>query len=104
MPLRALFFGTPAFSVPCLDALASIAEVVGVVCQPDKPVGRGLTMTAPPVKQRAVALGLPVIQPTKLRTGEVAEWARAQRADVAVVIAYGRILPQDVLDAPRLGA
>ena len=103
MPLRALFFGTPAFSVPCLDALASIAEVVGVVCQPDKPVGRGLTMTAPPVKQRAVALGLPVIQPTKLRTGEVAEWARAQRADVAVVIAYGRILPLDVLDAPRLG-
>jgi len=103
MALRALFFGTPAFSVPCLDALASIAEVVGVVCQPDKPVGRGLTLTAPPVKQRATELGLPVVQPTKLRTGEFAEWVRAQRADVAVVIAYGRILPQDVLDGPRLG-
>jgi methionyl-tRNA formyltransferase len=103
MPLRALFFGTPAFSVPCLDALTSVAEVVGVVCQPDKPVGRGLTLTAPPVKQRAEALGLAVVQPTKLRTGEFAGWARAQRADVAVVVAYGRILPQDVLDAPRLG-
>jgi methionyl-tRNA formyltransferase len=101
--LRALFFGTPAFSVPCLEALASIAEIVGVVCQPDKPVGRGLTLTAPPVKQRAMALGLTVVQPTKLRTGEFAEWVRAQRADVAVVIAYGRILPQDVLDGPRLG-
>jgi methionyl-tRNA formyltransferase len=101
--LRALFFGTPAFSVPCLEALASIADVVGVVCQPDKPVGRGLTLTAPPVKQRAEALGLPVVQPTKLRTGEFAAWVRAQSADVAVVIAYGRILPQDVLDGPRLG-
>ena len=103
MTFRALFFGTPAFSVPCLDALASVADVVGVVCHPDKPVGRGLTLTAPPVKQRAEALGLPVVQPTKLRTGEFAAWVRAQNADVALVVAYGRILPQDVLDGPRLG-
>jgi methionyl-tRNA formyltransferase len=101
--VRALFFGTPAFSVPCLDALASVAEVVGVVCQPDRPVGRGLTLTAPPVKQRALDLGLALVQPTKLRTGEFAAWVRAQDADVALVVAYGRILPPDVLAGPRLG-
>jgi methionyl-tRNA formyltransferase len=103
MSLRALFFGTPAFSVPCLDALTSVAEVVGVVCQPDKPVGRGLTLTAPPVKQRAAELGLPVTQPTKLRTGDFAQWVRDQKVDVALVVAYGRILPLEVLGGPRLG-
>jgi methionyl-tRNA formyltransferase len=101
--MRALFFGTPAFSVGCLDALASVAEVVGVVCQPDKPVGRGLALTAPPVKQRAIELGFPVVQPTKLRTGEFGAWVRAQSVDVALVVAYGRILPDDVLSGPRLG-
>ena len=103
MAFRALFVGTPAFSVPCLDALVSVAEVVGVVCQPDKPVGRGLTLTPPPVKIRATELGLPVVQPTKLRTGEFGQWVRDQKVDVALVVAYGRILPQDVLDGPRLG-
>ncbi len=102
-PLRAIFFGTPALSVPSLEALASIANVVGVVCQPDKPVGRGMKLAAPPVKERALAMGLPVVQPAKLRTGEFAAWVREQNADVALVIAYGRILPQDVLDGPRLG-
>ncbi len=101
--MRALFFGTPSFAVPSLDALCSIAEVVGVVCQPDKPSGRGLTLTPPPVKARALERGIPVVQPTNLRTGEFAEWVRAQRADVAVVVAYGRILPKDVLEAPRMG-
>ncbi len=89
--------------MPSLDALAQAAEVVAVVCQPDKPAGRGLTMTPPAVKVRAGELGLPVVQPTKLRTGEFGAWAREQRADVALVVAYGRILPRDVLDAPRLG-
>ncbi len=103
MSTRALFFGTPDFSVPSLEALAEIATVVGVVCQPDRPSSRGLKVTAPPVKTRALSLGFPVVQPTKLRTGEFAEWVRAQNADLALVIAYGRILPQDVLDGPRLG-
>jgi methionyl-tRNA formyltransferase len=103
MSFRALFFGSPAFAVPSLDALHGFAAVVGVVCQPDKPAGRGLTMTAPAVKTRALELGLTVLQPTKLRTGEVAAWARSLGADVALVVAYGRILPRDVLDAPRLG-
>jgi methionyl-tRNA formyltransferase len=100
---RALFFGTPAFAVPCLDALVKIAEVRGVVCQPDKPQGRGLTLTPPPVKARAIELGLPVLQPTKLKTGELAQWVREQAVDVALVVAYGRILPADVLAGPRLG-
>jgi methionyl-tRNA formyltransferase len=100
---RAVFFGTPQFAVPCLDALAEIADVAAVVCQPDRPSGRGLELTAPPVKQRALALGLPVVQPTKLRTGEFAAWLREQEVDVALVVAYGRILPKDVLEAPRLG-
>jgi methionyl-tRNA formyltransferase len=100
---RAVFFGTPQFAVPCLEALVEIAEVVGVVCQPDRPQGRGLELTAPPVKRRALELGLNVVQPTKLKTGEFAAWLHEQKVDVALVVAYGRILPQDVLDAPRLG-
>lgn len=100
---RAVFFGTPQFAVPCLDALFEIADVVGVVCQPDRPQGRGLELTPPPVKQRALELGLTVVQPTKLRTGEFAQWLRDQKVDVALVVAYGRILPKDVLEAPRLG-
>ncbi|MDB4939414.1 MAG: Methionyl-tRNA formyltransferase [Labilithrix sp.] len=100
---RAVFFGTPQFAVPCLEALTEIADVVAVVCQPDRPQGRGLELTAPPVKKRALELGLNVVQPTKLKTGEFAAWLRDQKVDVALVVAYGRILPQDVLDAPRLG-
>lgn len=101
--MRTLFFGTPRFAVHCLDALAETTEVVGVVCQPDKPTGRGLTLTAPPVKVRALERGLAVVQPTKLRTGEFAAWTLAQDVDLALVVAYGRILPKPVLDATRLG-
>jgi methionyl-tRNA formyltransferase len=102
-PVRALFFGSPPFAVPSLDALHAIADVRAAVCQPDRPAGRGLELTAPAVKVRAIELGIRVVQPTKLRTGEFAAWAREERADVALVVAYGRILPRDVLDAPRLG-
>ncbi len=100
---RALFFGTPAFAVPSLDALCDVSDVVGAVCQPDKPSGRGLAIAPPPVKARALSLGIPVVQPVKLRTGEFAEWVKGQNADVAVVVAYGRILPASVLAATRLG-
>jgi methionyl-tRNA formyltransferase len=102
-PFRALFFGSPAFAVPSLDALHEIAEVAGVVCQPDKPAGRGLELTAPAVKVRALELGLEIVQPAKLRTGEVGAWVRDRSVDVALVVAYGRILPRDVLDGPRHG-
>lgn len=101
--MRALFFGTPAIAVPSLEALASIADVVGVVCQPDRPAGRGLALKAPPVKVKALELGLPVVQPEKVRTPEFAAWVADARADVALVIAYGRILPKAVLEAPRRG-
>ncbi len=98
-----MFFGLPAFAVPSLDALHDVANVVGVVCQPDKPAGRGLALAAPAVKIRALDMGLPVVQPSKLRTGDFGAWLRAQRADVALVVAYGRILPAEVLSAPRFG-
>jgi methionyl-tRNA formyltransferase len=101
--IRALFFGTPAIAVPSLEALAEVAEVVGVICQPDRPSGRGLSLAAPPVKERAVALGLSLAQPEKIRTPEFAAWMRERNADVALVIAYGRILPKAVLEAPKHG-
>lgn len=101
--MRALFFGTPDIAVPSLEALTTIADVVGVVCQPDRPAGRGLALSAPKVKERALALGLEVVQPEKVRTPEVARWIASREADVAVVIAYGRILPPALLAAPRLG-
>jgi methionyl-tRNA formyltransferase len=102
--MRAVFFGSPAIAVPALRALAQVAEVAAVVCQPDRPAGRGLKLAAPPVKEAALELGFDVHQPTKVRTGELTRWLREKRADVALVMAYGRILPGDVLAAPRRGA
>lgn len=100
---RAVFFGSPEFAVPSLVALTEVADVLAVVAQPDKPAGRGLTLRPPAVKVRALELGLPVLQPRKLRDGALAQQLRELALDVAVVIAYGRILPLDVLTAPRLG-
>lgn len=101
--MRALFFGSPAFAVPTLDALVRVAEVACVFTQPDKPAGRGLELRPPDVKVRAQALGLRVEQPAKVRTPEFAAFVRSFEADVAVVVAYGRILPKAVLEAPRTG-
>lgn len=101
--MRALFFGTPPIAVPALEALVELADVAGVVCQPDKPAGRGLTLKAPAVKQRALELGLTVMQPEKIRTPEFTAWVRSTQADFALVMAYGRILPASVLAAPRRG-
>lgn len=102
--MRAVFYGTPQFAVPSLEALHGVAEVLAVICQPDKPRGRGLALTEPPVKVRAKELGLPVWQPTKLRDGVIAAQLRELQLDVALVVAYGRILPTDVLAAPRVGS
>ncbi len=102
-PPRTIFFGSPEFAVPCLDALSEVSNIQLVVTQPDRPAGRGLGLRPPAVKVRALELGLPVLQPTKVRTAAFAETLRAVSADVAVVVAYGRILPRAVLDAPRLG-
>jgi methionyl-tRNA formyltransferase len=101
--VRTIFFGSPEFAVPCLDALHEISDVAVVISQPDRPAGRGLAMRLPAVKQRALELGVEVWQPKKVRTAGFAEKLRALDADVAVVVAYGRILPRAVLDAPRMG-
>lgn len=101
--MRAIFFGTPALAVPSLEAVHAIADVALVICQPDRPAGRGMKLRAPAVKERALALGLPVEQPTKVRTEDFRARLVALEADVAVVVAYGRILPRGVLDAPRTG-
>ncbi|GHF41125.1 methionyl-tRNA formyltransferase [Deinococcus metalli] len=98
------FFGSPAFALPVLDAVRAAFEVVLVVAQPDKPVGRGLKLTPPPVAAHAAALGLPLAQPRKLR-GNVAFEAtlRDCGADVAVTCAYGKILPASLLAVPEYG-
>lgn len=101
--MRAAFFGTPAIAVPALSALAGLAEVAVVVCQPDRPAGRGLALSEPAVKTRARELGLEVLQPTKVRTPEFAADLASRQLDVALVMAYGRILPPAVLAAPRRG-
>lgn len=101
--MRAVFFGTPELAVPALHALTEVAEVVGVVCQPDRPAGRGLELRQPAVKQAALALAFEVYQPEKVRSGELCDWLTARAADVALVLAYGRILPLPVLNAPRRG-
>ena len=100
--MRVLFYGTPAFALPTLDALRERHEVVAVVTQPDKPAGRGAKVTAPPVKLVAERAGIPVFQPRSARPPEVAEALRATGAELGVVVAYGKILPKAVLEAfPR---
>jgi methionyl-tRNA formyltransferase len=102
MRYRVVFFGTPEFAVPTLRALLDGPDrVVGVVCQPDKPAGRGQQLHAPPVKQLAEQHGVPVAQPVKLKTGEFPDLLRGWAADLAVVAAYGRILPAALLAMPR---
>ncbi|MEO6773567.1 MAG: methionyl-tRNA formyltransferase [Kofleriaceae bacterium] len=101
--MRLAFMGSPEFAVPCLRALAGAHEVVLVVSQPDKPAGRGGELRAPAVKVAALELGLPVIQPRSARTGELAQALRDAQVELAVVVAYGKILPKAVLDAPPRG-
>lgn len=103
-PLRLVFAGTPEFSVPCLEACrASGADVVAVYTQPDRPAGRGRKLTPSPVKQAALAAGIPVEQPETLKTVEARETLAAYRPDLMVVVAYGLILSRKVLAIPRLG-
>jgi methionyl-tRNA formyltransferase len=102
--LRVAFFGTPEFAVPTLEALlASPHDVVGVVTQPDRPRGRGQRVSDSPVKRVAVANGVPVLQPDRLKDGAFLEGLRGWAADAGVVAAYGKILPAAVLDTPPMG-
>jgi len=101
--MRVIFMGTPDFSVPVLEALHQAHEVVCVYCQPPRPAGRGKQERPTPVHAKALELGLPVRHPAKLRDPAEQQAFAALGADVAVVVAYGLILPQPVLDAPRHG-
>lgn len=102
--LRVVFAGTPDFAAASLGALlASDHEVVGVYTQPDRPAGRGRKLTPSPVKKRALEHDLPVYQPASLKSADAQAALAALNADVMVVVAYGLLLPQAVLDIPRLG-
>jgi len=102
--LKVLFYGTPEFALPTLEALVERHTVAAVVTQPDKPAGRGRHLQAPPVKKRAGAAGIPVLQPPRLRNAGWPERLAEVGADVAVVVAFGQILPKAVLDVPRRGS
>lgn len=102
--MRIAFMGTPDFSVSCLKALVeSDHEIVGVFCQPDKPVGRKQILTAPDVKVEALKHGLTVYQPISLRNGAGVEILKDINPDLVVVVAYGKILPKDFLEYPKYG-
>ncbi len=99
--MRVVFFGTSEFAVPTLRALtaSAVVEVVAVFTQPDRPAGRGRRLTPPPVKTCALEAGLPVLQPERIRSTDVADF----RTDLGIVAAYGQILSRKLLDVPRLG-
>ena len=102
--MRVVFMGTPDIAATCLKKILSDGfEVVGVYTQPDRPKGRGMKLVASPVKQVAQEAGIPVFQPESFREEETVEQLRLLKPDVCAVVAYGRILPQKVLDIPRLG-
>ena len=102
--MRVVFMGTPDIAATCLKRiLADGFQVVGVYTQPDRPKGRGMKLTASPVKEVALEAGIPVFQPENFREEETVEALRALKPDVCAVVAYGRILPQKVLDVPTFG-
>jgi methionyl-tRNA formyltransferase len=104
MPLRLIFMGTPDFAVPTLVELAARGhEIAAVYTRAAKPAGRGMAVQVTPVEREARRLKLPVLTPATLKSAEAQEVFRAHKADAAVVIAYGLILPKPILEAPRLG-
>ena len=102
--MRVVFMGTPDIAATCLKKIIGDGfEVVGVYTQPDRPKGRGTKMVFPPVKEVAIASGIPVFQPENFREDETVQQRRDLQPDVVAVVAYGRILPQRVLDIPQKG-
>ena len=102
--LRIVFMGTPDFSVPSLQALHDQGfDIAAVYSQPDKQRGRGKKVSFSPVKEKALELGIPVLQPDTLRDEQVVAELAAFQPDVIIVIAYGKILPKAVLDIPKYG-
>jgi len=101
--LRVVFFGTPEFAVPTLEALAREHEIALVVAQPDKPAGRGMKLHAPAVAVKAHAMGLPLAQPPRIRNDEFLASIAALNPDAGIVVAYGKILPANLLTIPHHG-
>ena len=102
--MRIVFMGTPDFAVPCLEALIKDGnDIAAVYTQPDKPKGRGYTMTPPPVKVLAMDNNIEVFQPTTLKDGEAARKLSELAAEKIVVVAYGKILPKDIIELPEYG-
>jgi methionyl-tRNA formyltransferase len=100
--MRLAFLGTPAFAVPALEAIAQIHDVILVVTQPDRPKGRGQELAESPIKQAALRLGRPVFQPERIRRPEAQAHLEALKPEIMVVVGYGQIIPQSVIDiAPR---
>ena len=103
--MKVVFMGTPDFAGPCLAGLLEAGhQVCGVFTQPDKPKNRGHKLAFSPVKEYALSQGLTVYQPVKLRDGTALELIRSLAPELTVVAAYGRILPEDILAAPKLGS
>ena len=103
--MRVVFMGTPDFAAASLQQILSDGfEVVGVFTQPDKPKGRGMALSASPVKELALAHGIPVFQPEKMRDGTALEALKGLSPDILAVVAYGRILPPEILEVPGFGA
>lgn len=101
--MRVVFFGTPEFAVPSLEAVARAHDVVLVVAQPDKPAGRGMKLQAPAVAVKAREFGLPLAQPPKIRNDEFLAQIRVLAPDIGIVVAYGKILPAALLEIPARG-
>ncbi len=102
-PARLVFMGSPEFAVPALNALAREYRLAGVVTRPDRPAKRGLALVSPAVKTAAVKLGLPIIQPEKLRLPQAMAQLNEWKPDLIIVAAFGQILRPEVLDLPRFG-
>ena len=102
--MRIVFMGTPEFAVPVLERILQDGhEVAGVFTQPDKPQGRGYKLTPPPVKELALQYGIPVFQPVKMRDGQALSILQELKPELVVVVAYGKILPKEILETPPLG-
>lgn len=101
--MRIVFMGTPDFSVPVLESLAKVHDVIGVVTQPDKPRGRGKAVLMTPVKEKALELKIPVYQPVKVKEPEFLEELKTLNPDIIVVVAFGQLLPKSLLTLPPFG-
>src|SRR5579885_2532384 len=101
--MRVVFLGTPEFAVPSLAALASEHQIIAVLTQPDRPKGRGNQLTASPVKAAALDLNIPVYQPESVRRPESVELLKSLQAEMMVVVGYGQIIPQTLIDLPAHG-